>query len=112
MGRTCTGRLAEITYRKSQYLGIFNTLFRLPKVLIFSTPQEQAFVNHRFGTANVAQDIVGVGVDVPSEVSAARFLTKHHAKLRGNDFVLNAGRIDAARVARNSLAILCSWSER
>ena len=79
------------------YLGIFNALFRLPKAIIFSTPEEQAFVNARFGTARVAQDVIGAGVDIPSETSAARFLAKHHDKLRGSDFVLYVGRIDTAK---------------
>jgi len=79
------------------YLGIFKTLFRLPKALIFNTPEEQAFVNARFGTANIAQDVIGAGVEVPSEASATQFLAKHHDKLRGSDFVLYVGRIDTAK---------------
>ena len=79
------------------YLGLFNALFRLPQALIFNTPEEQNFVNNRFGTATVPQDVIGVGIEVPSEVSAAQFLNKHHEKLRNHDFILYVGRIDTAK---------------
>jgi len=79
------------------YLGIFNSLFSLPQVLIFNTPEEQAFVNDRFGTAHVPQDVVGAGIDIPPEISAAQFLSKHDEKLRGCDFILYVGRIDTAK---------------
>jgi glycosyltransferase involved in cell wall biosynthesis len=79
------------------YLDIFNDLFRLPQALIFSTPEEQSFVNHRFGTTALPQEVIGIGVEEPSEVNAARFLNRYHDQLEGDDFVLYAGRIDVSK---------------
>ena len=61
------------------YLEIFRDLFSLPKVLIFNTTEEQDFVNQRFGTQHILQDVVGVGVEAPPDVSAERFLAQYAA---------------------------------
>jgi hypothetical protein len=62
------------------YLGIFKELFHLPKVLIFNTPEERDFVNQRFGTQHVMQDVIGVGIEEPLENSSERFLRKHNER--------------------------------
>lgn len=79
------------------YLDIFKDLFRLPQALIFSTPEEQSFVNHRFGTIGLPQEVIGIGVEVPSDVNTTRFLQRYHDQLEGDDFVLYAGRIDVSK---------------
>jgi glycosyltransferase involved in cell wall biosynthesis len=79
------------------YLDIFKEFFRLPQALIFNTPEEQSFVNHRFGTIGLPQEVIGVGVEDPSDVNVARFLDRYHDQLEGDDFVLYAGRIDASK---------------
>jgi 2-polyprenyl-3-methyl-5-hydroxy-6-metoxy-1,4-benzoquinol methylase len=86
------------------YLEIFRDLFSLPKVLIFNTTEEQDFVNQRFGTQHILQDVVGVGVEAPLDVSAERFLAQHAQELEEREFILYVGRVDASKGCRQ----LCS----
>jgi glycosyltransferase involved in cell wall biosynthesis len=82
------------------YLGIYHDLFKLPRALIFNTPEERDFVNQRFGTQDVLQDVVGVGVEAPPEANAGRFLDRYGERLEGLPFVLYVGRIDASKGCR------------
>ena len=86
------------------YLEIFRDLFCLPKALIFSTTEEQDFVNQHFGTQHILQDVVGIGVEAPPDVSAERFLTQYAEELEGREFILYVGRVDASKGCRQ----LCS----
>jgi len=76
------------------YLEIFRPIFRMPRVLFFSTPEEQDFVNGLFGTHRIPQDVVGAGVEQPHDVLPQRFLHRHGPTLEGRDVVLYAGRLD------------------
>jgi hypothetical protein len=54
-------------------LAVYRPVFTSARALVFSTPEERDLVNARFGTGATAQSIVGMGVDAPADVSAARF---------------------------------------
>jgi glycosyltransferase involved in cell wall biosynthesis len=79
------------------YLGIFQDVFRAVRGLIFNTPEEQAFVNARFGVADIPQDVVAVGVDLPEDTNVERFRKAYASQLGGQRFVLYAGRIDPSK---------------
>jgi glycosyltransferase involved in cell wall biosynthesis/SAM-dependent methyltransferase len=86
------------------YLEIFRELFCLPKVLIFNTTEEQDFVNQRFGTQDILQEVVGVGIEMPTDARAERFLAQHAQELEERAFILYVGRVDASKGCRQ----LCS----
>jgi glycosyltransferase involved in cell wall biosynthesis len=79
------------------YLGIFRRIMTAPRALVFLTPQEQDFVNGLFGTHDVPQDVLGVGVEAPADVDPRRFLARHADRLEGADVVLYLGRIEWAK---------------
>jgi len=79
------------------YLEIFRELFCLPQALLFLTPEEQEFVNQRFGTQHILQEVVGVGVEAPHEVRAERFRAQYAEALEECEFILYVGRVDASK---------------
>ncbi len=55
---------------------VFDALFHSPRGIFYSTEEERALVQRRFGNSYVPSAIVGLGVDVPSEVSPKQLRAK------------------------------------
>lgn len=74
------------------YLGIFKKMFLLPKGIFYNTILEQRFVEERFHNGHILNNHGkgGVGVDLPDDISAARFRKKHGIE----NYVLYIGRIE------------------
>lgn len=79
------------------YFSLFSDVFASAQALVFSTPEEQAFVNARFATAGVLQDVIGVGLDSAAAAKPALFYERHADVLDGRPFILYAGRIDPSK---------------
>ena len=77
-------------------LGIFRPVFTAARALVFNTPEERDLVNGRFETDSTTQDVVGVGVDLPLDVDAARFRAAH-PELGDDDLLVYAGRIELGK---------------
>jgi glycosyltransferase involved in cell wall biosynthesis len=75
------------------YLSIFESLFELPKAMIFSTDEEKHFVLSKFNNQNLPNDIIGVGIDIPKQIDPENF----KRKFRIDNFIIYAGRIDASK---------------
>jgi glycosyltransferase involved in cell wall biosynthesis len=75
------------------YLSIFESLFSLPKALIFSTMEERDFVNSKFKTYHILQDIIGTGIDMPHDINPDAFEQKFGLK----NFIIYVGRIDESK---------------
>ena len=75
------------------YLTIFESLFLLPKALIFSTMEEKEFVNFKFNTKSIHQAIIGTGIDVPDCIDPNAFEREQGLK----DFIVYIGRIDGSK---------------
>ena len=75
-------------------LRIFDQVFTLPQLLLFSTPEEQELAEARFGIDGGQGRLVGIGVDEPPPSDPARF-----AADKGVDrpYVLCVGRLDASK---------------
>ena len=48
-------------------LAMYRRVFHLPRAIAFNTEEERAMVRRRFANARVPSDIVGVGVDLPTD---------------------------------------------
>jgi len=75
------------------YLSIFESLFSLPKALIFNTEEERKFVNLKFKTDHILQDIIGTGIDAPDTMESAAFEQGYGL----NNFIIYVGRIDESK---------------
>ncbi len=84
----------------------YRRVFHLPRAIAFNTQEERAFVHRRFANTRVPNDVVGVGVDVPTDVSADRFRQAHG--LEGPLF-LYVGRIVESKGVRDLLDLWERW---
>jgi glycosyltransferase involved in cell wall biosynthesis len=75
------------------YFSIFESLFRLPKAIIFNTEEEKKFVESKFITQDIPNDTVGIGIDVPEKIDPDDFKTKYKV----DTFIIYAGRIDESK---------------
>jgi len=50
-------------------LAMYRRVFHLPRAIAFNTEEERAMVRRRFANARVPSDIVGVGVDLPTDLA-------------------------------------------
>ena len=72
-------------------LSSYRAIFHLPRAFSFSTEEERDLVHRLFHNATVPHDVVGVGVDPPTEApSAERFRAAHGVE---RPFLLYFGRI-------------------
>ncbi len=71
-------------------LSVYRQLFHAPRAIAFNTEEERAMVWRRFRNERVPNEVMGVGVELPSGISADRFRQRHG--LEGRLF-LYVGRI-------------------
>ena len=76
------------------YLPIWDKWFSRPKKLIFSTKEEQDFVQQRFTDVEFESEIIGIGIDLPSDVIEKRF--RDQFSIDGK-YILYIGRIDESK---------------
>ncbi len=73
---------------------VFRPLFHLPQVIVYNTEPEKRLVNHITHNHHVPQIVAGVGINVPEDVSAARFREKFKLS---DPFILYVGRVDSSK---------------
>jgi glycosyltransferase involved in cell wall biosynthesis len=72
-------------------LGIFHPLFRMPRGIIYLTPEEQVLIEEASGNASVPSVTLGSGLDLPAGSSPAEFRARHGLT---RPFLLYVGRVD------------------
>jgi glycosyltransferase involved in cell wall biosynthesis len=78
-------------------LGVFPPLFRLPRAIVWNSPEEKAMIERATGPLAVPGDVVGVGSALPERSDPDGFRARHD--LRG-PFALYVGRIDENKGCR------------
>ena len=73
---------------------IFNKLFALPKAFVFLTQEERALVQNLFPVEHIANDVMGVGIEKPANISADSFRRKYN--LQG-EYLIYVGRIEESK---------------
>ncbi|MEM7030565.1 MAG: glycosyltransferase [Chloroflexota bacterium] len=76
------------------YFKMFRALFNAPRALIYNTQAEKETVEDLFEVDYIPNDVAGVGIDVPSDVSADRFRQKYQLQ---TDYVLYVGRVSHSK---------------
>ena len=75
----------------------FNTykkLFHLPKAFVFLTKEEKDFVHQTFDNSHIPYDIMGVGVQIPSNIDQDRVRKKYNIR---KEYIIYAGRLDVGK---------------
>jgi glycosyltransferase involved in cell wall biosynthesis len=75
-------------------LGIFDRVFALPRLLLFSTPEEQELAEARFIIDGSHARLVGIGTDDPPAVDPSRFALESAIS---RPYALCVGRLDASK---------------
>jgi len=76
------------------YLNIFNSLFHLPRFILYLTVEEKQFVETRFRNSYIPSVTVGLGVTTPARETLPNFREKYGITDR---YVLYVGRIDESK---------------
>lgn len=75
--------------------GRVKALFRQPRAFLYLTEEERDLVQRRMHTEKIPYAVGGAGVDLPADISAARFRAKYG--LGGTPYVIYVGRIDEGK---------------
>lgn len=75
-------------------LSVFDAVFDLPQLLVFSTPEELELAGDRFGVAEERSRIVGAGADPPTGADPARVRATHGID---RPYAIYVGRLDASK---------------
>lgn len=75
-------------------LSIFERVFELPQLLVFSTPEEYALARERFGVSEERARVVGAGAEEPPPSDPTRFASNLGLE---RPYALCVGRLDASK---------------
>jgi glycosyltransferase involved in cell wall biosynthesis len=87
-------------------LAAYKPVFHGPRAIAYNTEEERRMVWRRFRNQRVANEIVGVGIEVPADRSVTRFREKHGIT---GPYLLYVGRIGVAKGSRELFANYARW---
>jgi len=79
---------------RTLYLSAYRPLFHLPRVIAYNTYPERSLVEWLFDNAHVPNQVVGTGIEVPSQADPQRFRRKFGLE---GDLIVYLGRIEEAK---------------
>jgi glycosyltransferase involved in cell wall biosynthesis len=75
-------------------LSMWERIFAAPRFLVFSTEEEREFVRRRFANLKIRGDIIGIGIEAPSDRNPERFRKRFGIE---EPFLLYLGRIEKSK---------------
>jgi glycosyltransferase involved in cell wall biosynthesis len=87
-------------------LATYKPVFHGPRAIAYNTEEERRMVWRRFRNERVSNEIVGVGIDVPAGMNAARFRDKHGIT---GPYLLYVGRIGVSKGSRELFTNYERW---
>src|SRR5712691_8512467 len=87
-------------------LAAYKPVFHATRAIAYNTEEERRMVWHRFRNERVSNEIVGVGIDVPTERNATRFRSKYGIT---GPYLLYVGRIGVSKGSRELFANYERW---
>ena len=82
------------------YFGIFNSIFHLPRCILYLTNSEKNFVTKKFHNNYVNSDIVGVGIDIEKDVENINLKDRFSIE---DEYLIYLGRIDVSKGCKNMI---------
>ena len=87
-------------------LAAYKPVFHGARAIAYNTEEERRMVWRRFRNERISNEIVGVGIDVPSGMSEARFREKHGI---AGPYLLYVGRIGVSKGSRELFENYQRW---
>lgn len=75
------------------YLSIFESVFKMPKAIVYNTEEEKKFVDSKFKNDDIISDIIGVGIQKIENINGNDFKKKYNI----DKFIIYVGRIDESK---------------
>lgn len=76
------------------HLPLFNSVFRMPRGILYSTPEEAGLVRRTFRPSST-QSVIGIGADLESQGNGARF--RKQFDLGDDPYLVCVGRLDPSK---------------
>jgi glycosyltransferase involved in cell wall biosynthesis len=89
-------------------LTAYKPVFHAPRAIAYNTVEERELVRRRFRNERVPGAVVGVGVDLPADQSAARFRAAHGIE---GPILLYVGRVGESKGAPELFRYFTRWSD-
>jgi len=87
-------------------LGIFQSMFEIPRAFAFCSTPEAELVTSRFSLGECPRVVAGIGVETGSEVDVEAFKIRHDIR---KPYALYAGRIDAGKGCEEMMTFYASY---
>ncbi len=91
------------------YFKLYEETFRLPRKIVFLTPEERDFVHALFHNEQIDSEVIGVGIDPPADADEESFREKYEIE---GEYLLYAGRVDAEKGCDEMFAYFQRFSEK
>lgn len=98
------------TAHRESYIefNIYKRIFEMPRAYIFLTDEERDLVVSKFDIEGKPYDVMGVGIDVPSNIDANEFKKKYGV----DNYLIYVGRIDLGKESPKMFQYFMEYKKR